>query len=162
MNPSDCGDLLRACSFYDNRKVTDEAMVAWAHAIRPDISKADALKAIAEHHAESTDYIGPAHINQRVRAIRRERLQRAGDPPMPGDLTHAQEREWRQLWCDRVKAGMDRDMAAESASMAMNLHPELPAVGSSDAQRAELAAVLAATKRVPNPRPQGHQRTEQQ
>lgn len=161
MNASDCGDLLRACAFYDNRKLTLQAALAWAQSIAADVSKADALKAIAEHHAESTDYIGPAHINQRVRAIRRERLQRAGDPPMPGDLTHAQEREWRQLWCDRVKAGMDKDTAAESASMAMNLHPELPAVGSSDAQRAELAAVLAATKRVPNPRPQGHQRTEQ-
>jgi hypothetical protein len=138
MNTSDCGDLLRACAFYDNRKVTREAAIAWEHSIHADISKADALKAIAEHHAESTEYIGPAHVNQRVKAIRRERLQRAGDPPMPGRLTWQQEREWRQNWCDGVKAGMDRDLAAVHASQAMSLPPELPAVDRTQALRALL------------------------
>lgn len=146
MNTSDYGDLLRACAFYDNRKVTTQAALAWAHAIHPDITKADALKAIAEHHAESTDYIGPAHINQRVRAIRRERLQRAGDPPMPGGLSWEQEREWRQLWCTAVKAGADKGMAAEMASRRMDLPAEL-----APADRAnELTALVAKSKRVPN------------
>lgn len=146
MNASDCGDLLRACSFYDNRKVTNEAMVAWAHAIHPNISKADALKAIADHHAESTDYIGPAHINGRVKATRSERLTRAGTPPIPGGLSWQQERGWRQLWCDRVKAGMDREVAAESASRVMGLPDEIPPAE----RKHELAALVAKSKRVPN------------
>jgi len=144
MNPSDCGDLLRACSFYDNRKVTTEAMIAWSHAIAADISKADALKAIAEHAAESTDYIGPAHINQRVKGIRRERLQRAGDPPMPGYLTWQQEREWRNHWCTAVKVGMDRDVAAEHASRAMGLPADQPQIE----RITELKALLRGAKGI--------------
>ena len=151
MNTSDCGDLLRACAFYDNRKVTTEAMIAWSHSILADVSKADALKAIAEHHAESTDYIGPAHINQRVKAITRDRLQRAGDPPMPGDLTHAQERDWRALWCAAVKVGMDRDIAAEHASRAMGLPAEQPAVDRTQALRALLSTQHPADTQAARP-----------
>lgn len=144
MNPSDCGDLLRACAFYDNRKVTKEAMVAWSHAIHPDITKHDALQAIAEHHGESTEYILPAHVNQRVKAIRRERLQRAGTPPVPGDLTQAQEREWRQLWCEKVKSGYESDKAAWFASTELGVPPEKPL---SD-RITELRALLTASRGI--------------
>lgn len=140
MNTSDYGDLLRACAFYDNRKVTKEAAVAWAHAIKPYVTKADALQAIADHHAESTDYILPAHVNDRVRQVQRDRLQRAGDPPMPGGLTWQREREWRERWCAAIKAGLDKDQAAAQASTVMGLPAELPPAKT----KAELEAFIAA------------------
>lgn len=156
MNPSDCGDLLRACAFYDNRHVTTEAMIAWSHAIGPDVTKVDALRAIAEHHATSTDYIGPAHINLRVREVRRVRLQDAGTPPIPGDLTWAQEKAWRTLWCAGVKDGQSSEDAAASASEAMSLPRELPP-GSSDqvaAERLAFVAKLAESKATPKASPE--------
>ena len=140
MNPSDCGDLLRACAFYDNRKVTNEAMIAWSHAIDPDVGKADALQAIADHHGDSTEYILPVHINRQVKAVRRDRLQRAGTPPTPGDLTQAEEREWARRWCAHVKAGADRDQAAALASTDMGLTPKLPIRD----RKTELTALIAA------------------
>lgn len=144
MNPSDCGDLLRACAFYDNRKVTKEAMVAWSHAIQSDVTKHDALQAIADHHGESTEYILPVHINRRVKAIRRERLQRAGTPPVPGGLTQAQEREWTRVWCAQVKNGHAPDRAAWMASTEMGVPPELPLAD----RVAQLSALLATSKGI--------------
>lgn len=107
MIPSECGQLLRACSFYDNRKVTEEAMIAWSHAIAADVTAADAIAAITAHHADTDDWCGPSHVNRRVRAIRRDRLQRAGIPPIPSDLDQATERLWSRAWCAAVKDGAD-------------------------------------------------------
>lgn len=140
MNASDCGDLLRACAFYDNRKVTKEAMAGWSQAIKSYVDKADALQAIAEHHANSADYILPVHVNDRVRAIQRERLARAGTPPIPGDLTQAQEREWQLNWASYVRAGADKDHAAALASTDMDLPPELPM----RERKAEMEALITA------------------
>jgi hypothetical protein len=143
MIPSDCGDVLRACAFYDNRKVTDEAAVAWSAAIDKDVSKRDALEAVVAHYADSADWLGPSHINQRARAVRRERLQRAGDPPIPGDLTHAHESTWRHLWCSAVKDGHPDPERAASDQLGIATPTLLPP----DPER--LRAILATSKSVP-------------
>lgn len=158
MIPSDCGNLLRACSYFDNRKVTDEAMIAWSHAIHDGIGMADAMAAIAVHHGESNDWCGPSHVNKRVEAVRRERLQRAGDPPIPGDLTYSEEKAWRQLWCSAVKDG-DSDPVG-TANRAMRLTPaELPAAREDRVRAIEALAISKAippeTKPVLKRRPRG-------
>ena len=122
MMPSECGQLLRACSYFDNRKVTEEAMVAWSHSIGQDMAISDALAAITAHYAQTAEWIGPSHINARVGLIRRERLQRAGTPPIPGGLEYADEKAWRQLWCSAVKDG-DPDPEGV-ANTAMRITPQ--------------------------------------
>lgn len=125
MTPSECGRLLRACAFYDNRKVSDESMIAWSRAINADLNPRDALEAIAAHYSESSDWCMPSHINTRVRAVRRERLQRAGVPPIPGDLDQAQEQAWRELWCASVKDGDDDPVAVANHAMGITAVTEL-------------------------------------
>lgn len=75
MNATETGQLLAFAALYDNRKVGDPDIVAWLEAIG-DLPYADARSAVAAHYGESTERIMPGHIRTRVKAMRRERLER--------------------------------------------------------------------------------------
>lgn len=76
MNAAETGQLLAFAALYDNRKVGDPDVVAWLKAIG-DLPYADAEAAVAAHYGESTDRIMPGHVRTRVKAMRRDRLERA-------------------------------------------------------------------------------------
>lgn len=155
MNTKEIGDLLGLMALVDKRHTGPGDIMAWEEYLPADMTFGDAREALRGIRTRSTDWIMPAHIIGEVDQIRRLRLSRAGTPPMPADLTQPQEREWAKHWCDAVKAGADKDEAAQLASKVMQLPPELPPVSTEAeraAQKARLEAVLDASKRVPRER----------
>lgn len=87
MNASEIGQLLAFAALYDNRKVGDADVVAWLEAIG-DLPYADARTAVAGHYgSESTDRLMPGHVRIRVKAMRRERLERNPIAAPPAELT---------------------------------------------------------------------------
>lgn len=135
MKRSETAILLAKISAFDQRTIGEADVEAWTEALGSDIPLADALAVVTNHFRTSHERLMPIHIITAVGAVRRERLTRAGDPPMPGDLSWQQEREWRQLWCAKVKDGSTRDRAAAETNIAMRIH-ELPAVEDATRKRA--------------------------
>lgn len=61
----------------DNRKV-DERTIAYWHDLIGDLRFVDAQQAVREFRRESTEWLQPAHVRQRVKRIRASRLEAAG------------------------------------------------------------------------------------
>lgn len=70
------GDLLATAAAFDSRTVGKADLMAWAKAIG-DLDYDDASQAIIDHYTESTDWLKPAHVRNRVKNIRRARLANA-------------------------------------------------------------------------------------
>jgi hypothetical protein len=85
MNAEDMGRVLARCASYDRRKTGEADIIAWLQVIG-DLAYDDCIDAVIAHYAESTDWIMPAHIRQRVRAVRAERLAATSAPPPPPEL----------------------------------------------------------------------------
>ncbi len=66
MNIEETGKLLNRISSYDNRLVTAVMVDSW-HKIMQDISLEAALNAMEKHFIESTNYLMPFHIRERVK-----------------------------------------------------------------------------------------------
>lgn len=61
--------LLAAAMAYDNRNPGQAAVLAWQEAAtRADWTFAEAVDAVHAHYAESTAFLMPGHITQRLRA----------------------------------------------------------------------------------------------
>jgi hypothetical protein len=72
--------LLAAAVAYDNRRPGDGNIRAWIEAAdRGRWNYEEALEALHQHYAESTDFLMPGHITQRLRSARRL-------PPGPAEL----------------------------------------------------------------------------
>lgn len=126
MKPSEAAALLGIIARWDNRTVGETNAIAWSQSVDPDITIQDATAAAAAHFAECGDvWIMPSHVNARVREVYRDRVRRAGTPPMPADLTYSQEQAWRRLWHAAVRAG---ELDAESSANAAMGIPQ-PALG---------------------------------
>jgi hypothetical protein len=100
VHPSVAAGLLAWAAATDNREVTEAAAIAWADALDANVTLADGKAAISAHRAESSDWLMPAHINTRVRAMRRDRLMRAPSPQPPESLDGdpAREQAWLYEW----------------------------------------------------------------
>jgi hypothetical protein len=82
MTPEETGQLLARAALIDNRSVDAPTVIAW-HEILRDLPYPDCEVALAEHRAESTEWLMPAHIRRRVRESRNQRIQDAGGVPAP-------------------------------------------------------------------------------
>lgn len=72
MNEIEVRRLLAAAMAYDNRKPGQAAVLAWGEAAdRGRWSFEAALEAVHCHYAESTEFLMPGHITQRLRTGRR-------------------------------------------------------------------------------------------
>ena len=85
MNASEAGKLLALMALYDNRTVGNADVLAWLKVIG-DLSYQDAETAVTEHYRDTTERIMPAHVRQRVKAIRAERLRLTPVPAPPAEL----------------------------------------------------------------------------
>lgn len=77
MNRDEVIDLLSAITAYDNRNATRETVLAWSKAA--EIGRwtlPEALEAVHAHFAESTEYLLPGHVTQRIKAERQDRHMR--------------------------------------------------------------------------------------
>lgn len=79
-------DLLTAAAMFDRRTVGKADAMAW-HAVVGDLPFDDALAAVRAHYTEGTDWLMPAHVRTRVRAMRRDRLAREILPAPAAELT---------------------------------------------------------------------------
>jgi hypothetical protein len=126
MKRSDVGRLLMAIAATDNRTVGMLDIDTW-HAILPaHLSLEDAHAALIHHRQTSTEWLQPKHIIDAARQINRDRWQRIGIPPIPGDLTLQQEKAWRIAWCAAAKAGDPNPIAIADTAIGITTH-ELPA-----------------------------------
>jgi hypothetical protein len=85
VTPDETVDLLTVAAAFDQRTVGEGDAMAW-HAVLGDLEFPDARQAILGHYAESADRVMPAHIRQRVREARVQRIQDAGIPAPPPEL----------------------------------------------------------------------------
>ncbi len=69
-------DLLTVCAAFDRRTVGEADVTAW-HAVAGDLEFADCRAAVIAHYRESRDWIMPADVRTRVKAMRRDRLERS-------------------------------------------------------------------------------------
>lgn len=86
MTPDEVIDLLTAAAAFDRRTVGMADAMAW-QAVVGDLPYDDALAAVRAHYTESTDWLMPAHVRIRVRAMRRDRLERTPLPAPAAELT---------------------------------------------------------------------------
>ncbi|MGH3825956.1 MAG: zinc finger domain-containing protein [Pseudonocardiaceae bacterium] len=83
MTRSEIVKILQIAAAYDNRIATDAAVHAWGDtAQRCRWAYPEAAEAVKAHYAESTEYLMPAHITDRIRAQRQDTAMRNPiDPP---------------------------------------------------------------------------------
>lgn len=85
MTPEEVIDLLTTAAAYDRRKVGKADVLAW-HAAVGDLDYLDAQNAVVGHYSETTDWLMPAHVRKRVKAIREARLAREALPAPGAEL----------------------------------------------------------------------------
>jgi len=85
MNAEQAGQVLAKCASYDRRKTGDADTIAWYQVLQ-DLSYDDCIAAVIAHYSDTTDWIMPAHIRQRVKAMRADRLSREITPAPPHEL----------------------------------------------------------------------------
>lgn len=112
MNAEETGRLLAKCASYDRRKIGEAEVIAWLQAIG-DLNYRDCETAVVGHYTDSTDWIMPAHVRQRVRKIRDERIDRAKIPAPPPEIANGDRETYRAvLHAARVAVADGRDPEA--------------------------------------------------
>lgn len=127
MTPQEAAVVLGKCAAYDNRRPDPATTAAWAEALDPNLTLADALAIVRDHYAESRDWIMPADINHRSRDIRRQRIKNAEriSPVLPEGLEDEPivERRWIDVAKENIRAGMPRGQAEARAWRAIGRTP---------------------------------------
>ena len=91
MNKTEIGQLLTLAALVDNRTVTPEAGVMW-HEIIGHLSYDAAVAALKDHYAETSEWIMPAHIANRVRAAHRAALPQTMSEEAPESCAEGRHR----------------------------------------------------------------------
>ena len=86
MTSDEVWDLLELIASIDRRKVGLTDRQIWEGLIG-DLSAADAQAAVIAHYRESREWIMPADVRTRVKALRRDRLSREIVPAPPSEVT---------------------------------------------------------------------------
>jgi hypothetical protein len=68
-------DLLSVAAAFDRRTTGESDVIAW-HAAIGDLDFIDSRAAVIAHYRESRDWVMPADVRNRVKAMRRDRLAR--------------------------------------------------------------------------------------
>lgn len=78
-------DILTAAAAFDRRTIGKADAVAW-HAAIGDLDLDDCRAAVIAHYTDTTDWLMPAHVRKRVRAMRNERIASSIPPAPPAEL----------------------------------------------------------------------------
>lgn len=93
MTEQEIRSLLAVAMAYDNRKPGEATIAAWQEAAhRGRWGFDDAVEAVHAHFAESTEWLMPAHITQRLRAMRSGPVAAAELLALPAGAPTAPER----------------------------------------------------------------------
>ena len=106
MTPDETIDLLTGAAAFDRRTTGESDVMAW-HAAVGDLDFADSRAAVIAHYQESRDWVMPADVRVRVKAIRRDRLAREIAPAPPAELADKPGRYKAELDANvrRIAAG---------------------------------------------------------
>ena len=96
MTSDEVWDLLELISSIDRRKVGLTDRQVWEGLVG-DLSAADAQAAVIAHYRESREWIMPADVRTRVKALRRDRLAREIVPAPPHEVADAPGRYRAEL-----------------------------------------------------------------
>jgi len=116
--------VLTKAAAYDRRTIGRAEVMAWYEALG-DVDLADALEAVADHYAESTDWLMPAHVRRLTAEIGRERA-RAVAAETEALAIEAE--------CERTDLRPLRDRSPEIQAFVRRVRDVLPA-GDPDALR---------------------------
>lgn len=125
MTPAEAGRVLALAAAYDNRQAGQAAALAWAQALDPGITVDDAQAAVVAHYRDSREWVMPADVNRRCRALRAERIRAAGHLPGPQDLVDdpAAWQAWRLAATRAIGDGATREQASAAAWRAIGRTP---------------------------------------
>lgn len=144
MLPSETATLLAMVAAYDRRTVGQADVAAWHSELEPyDLPTCSA--AVRAHYAESREWLMPADVVTRVKAIRRERIPLAmPEPPVdPADVPR--HLAWQRAWRAGCADGLTSEQAEANADRAVGI--VRAAVETRPRPVAELVASVAASLR---------------
>lgn len=84
-------DLLTTAATFDRRTVGDADVIAWRAAVG-DLDFPDAQMAVIQHYTDNTDWLMPAHVRTRVKALRAARLAKGPMLEPAAEITDDPER----------------------------------------------------------------------
>lgn len=119
MNIRETARLLGLAASFDNRNITDNAVVAWQAALA-DVDFTDAQAAVVRHFRDSTDYLMPAHVRRGAEDVARER-RRAERERLEADAAYDRAIEARKFDAGDIRRG-----AAVLAQLREQLPPGEP------------------------------------
>jgi hypothetical protein len=79
-------DLLTVAAAFDRRTIGEADAMAWQAAIG-DLDFSDSRAAIVAHYQDARDWVMPSDVRKRVKALRRDRLERDIAAAPPAELT---------------------------------------------------------------------------
>jgi hypothetical protein len=124
MNGDEVGRLLGLMALADNRIPPEDdegraAMIMFWLSMVGDLAYADAQQAVQDHYRESRDWIMPADIQRRVKAIRRTRLAQSVIQAPPPELAD-DPRAYRKALAGNIRDAADgRALPAPAAPLAI-------------------------------------------
>ena len=106
MTSDEVWDLLEIIASIDRRKLGLTDRQVWERLIG-DLTFPDARAAVEAYYREHREWIMPADVRERVRAIRQARLDAAGPTEIPQELAGRpiEAREWLQRTRDAIADG---------------------------------------------------------
>ena len=99
-------DVLTTAASFDRRRVDKPDIQAWQAAFlaRGITSRSDSIRAVAEHYADSTDWLMPAHVIDRVKAMRATRVRGLDDSDFTPDIGRVDGGEDARAYLNTLRA----------------------------------------------------------
>lgn len=126
MTLEETGELLAHAALVDNRKTDPAIVIAW-HSILGDLPYADCEEAVRAHYAETSNWLMPAHVRNRVKEARRQRIFDAGIPAPPPELLDSPRAYGAALQAAATAIADGRDPDSAMQAIASRAHRELEA-----------------------------------
>lgn len=127
MTPAEAQLLLGIAASFDNRKPSEEAAIAWSHALG-DLPYNDCRDAVVAHYRVSSEWLMPAKVITEVKRIRAKRIN--DHPPLtpPSGLEPAQTIEWLKEQRRRIGNGEVIDCDAAYGELLPRHLPDIRAL----------------------------------
>lgn len=108
MTPAEAAIVLGWAAAIDGREESEIAAQAWAGALDPRLTVADAKWIITDHYKRETWKVMPAHINERYKAVRHDRTKgmRSPEPPEALDGIPEREQAWTRAYVRLIGDGL--------------------------------------------------------
>lgn len=123
MTPAEAAIVLGWAAAIDEREESDTAAQAWADALNPRLTVADAKWIISDHYSRETWKVKPAHINEKYKQVRRDRTKdmRSPEPPQELNGEPARELAWQRAYRTAIGDGQNEAQADLTACQAVSV-----------------------------------------